>query len=60
MTEPEVSIFPPSPSIPLANSEPLTVVIEFLSFISDHKTILPPAPLAVALAEIIVASSTLT
>ena len=46
--------------MPLANSEPLTVVIEFLSFISDHKTILPPAPLVEALAEIIVASSTLT
>ena len=45
--------------MPLANSEPLTVVIEFVSFISDHKTILPPPPLAVALAEIIVLSSTL-
>ena len=54
---PEVSIWPPSPSIPFADNVPLTFVNEFAFFISDHATIVPPEPLSKASAEIVVASS---
>ena len=45
------------PSIPFAESAPLTFVNEFSSLIFDQATIVPPDPLIKASADILVASS---
>ena len=52
ISAPEVSIWPPLPSIPFASKVPKTFVTELEFLISDQATILPPAPLLNALAVI--------